>query len=133
MEATFDIVYRFLVYLSVKTSLSYEEINIIVYYIVTPLIYVVMIDRIFRFHYFKIIFTLAVALTFIFMESFYKFSMLLFIKSQNFLLGFKIIGWNYTEASVIICVVFPALLFVALIFLLYRKRYSNRYPLIVNR
>ena len=39
-----------------------------------------------------------------------------FMKSVDFLLWFKKIGWNYVVSSVIICVVIPILISVELIY-----------------
>lgn len=122
MDTVFNIVYRFLVFISELTHLTYQEINIIVYYIITPFIYLFLLDKIFHFHYLKIAFSIFVILFLIFIPDFEKFSHQAFLSSQHFLQSFGFIGLNYVGASVVICVVLPVIVFVLLIWLIRRKK-----------
>lgn len=122
MNSVFDVVYRFLVFISEITHLTYHEINIIVYYIIAPFIYLFLLDKIFRFHYLKIIFSIFVILFLLFVPDFAKFSHQAFISSQHFLQSFGFIGLDYVGASVVICVVLPFIVFI----ILFRKVYKER-------
>lgn len=99
------------------TGLTYNEVNIIVYYILIPLSWTAMIDYI----------TMQPLLTPLFLTgwgiflwkdhmSFRGRCDWIFMKSVDFLLCFKKIGWNYVVSSVIICVVVPILIYVELIY-----------------
>ncbi len=125
MNSIFDIVYRFLVFISELTHLTYQEINIIVYYIIAPFVYLFLLDKIFRFHYLKISFGIFVILFLAFIPDFAKFSHEAFLCSQHFLQSFGFIGLNYVGASVIICVVFPFVVFVLLFWRAYKDKIKN--------
>jgi ABC-type transport system involved in cytochrome bd biosynthesis fused ATPase/permease subunit len=56
------------------------------------------------------------------MDNFQQFSEDLFNKSVELLKSFKIIGWDYVQASVIICVLIPVIIFFTLILLLKSKK-----------
>ena len=103
------------------TGLTYNEVNIIVYYMLIPLSWAVMIDYI----------TMMPILTPMFIVGWVIFLWKdpmrfrdrcdwAFKKSVDFLLYFKKIGWNYIVSSVIICVVVPVLIYVELIYAIMR-------------
>ena len=116
MEKLFIIIRDLLVLLSRYTGFSYKAINIIVYYYIIPFIFIILIDKIYKIHYFKISFILVLSIFVLLIHDFEKFSIWLFKKSANFLNSFSFLGWDYTVASVIICVFIPIL---ALSFLIY--------------
>ena len=103
------------------TGATYNEVNIIVYYLLIPLSWAAMVDYI----------TMMPFLT-----PMYIFAWVIFLwkdqmkfrdrcdwafdKSVEFLLYFKKIGWNYVVSSVIICVVVPVLIYIELIYALIR-------------
>ena len=103
------------------TGATYNEVNIIVYYLLIPLSWAAMVDYI----------TMMPFLT-----PMYIFAWVIFLwkdqmkfrdrcdwafdKSVEFLLYFKIIGWNYIVSSVIICVVVPILVYLELIYAIIR-------------
>ncbi len=118
MNNLFKIVYQALVAFSRVTGFTYNEVNIIVYYFIIPLIYFTMIDKILKTHALKIAFTLVSVVIAVF-TNFTEFSDRLFDISVQFLLLFSVIGWNYIVASVIICVFVPILIFIPLFFLSY--------------
>lgn len=95
---------------------TYKEVNIIVYYLLIPLSWAVMIDYITKMPFLSIMYVMAWILLL------WKDSMKFrdrcdwaFMKSVDFLLWFKKIGWNYLVSSVIICVVLPILIYIELI------------------
>ena len=100
------------------TGLTYNEINIIVYYLIIPLTWTVMLDLIIGVP----LFTLLLLLAWIYIlnkirtkRNFRIWCDWAFMKSRYFLLYFKRIGWNYIVSSVIICVIVPVIIYGLLI------------------
>ena len=124
MNTTFRIVYVALKQLSEITGLTYNEINVFVYYIVIPMIYLTMVDKIMKKHILKIVFAGMVITTAVFVDL-EKFSDSLFDASVQFLLWFKVFGWNYIVASVIICLVIPLIVFGVLFYFSYWPGLKN--------
>lgn len=111
MNTAFQIVYLLLMWISEITGFSYNEVNIIAYYIVLPFAYVFLADRILKKQVLKILYIAAITAVLLSIRDFSVFSDWLFQKSVDFLLSFEVFGWNYIVASVLICVVFPAVVF----------------------
>ena len=122
MGLLFNIVYALLMLLSMVTGLTYQEINIIVYYVLIPFIYLALFDKIFNRHLLKIIFGVGVIILCVLIKDLRAFSNWLFGKSVNFLLGFEKIGWNYIVASVIVCVIIPGIIFLVLFYFAFKTR-----------
>jgi len=122
MDTIFQIVYYLLVWLSDLTGLSYRAINIVVYFIIIPFVYFHLADKLIKKHYLKIGFSILVFILLLVIKDFEAFSSKLFDLSVKFLLWFQIIGWNYTVASVIICVIIPLIAFLILFYFAYWKR-----------
>lgn len=99
------------------TGSTYNEVNIIVYYLLIPLSWTVMIDYLTKLPFLSPMFVLA-WIVFLWKDpmKFRDRSDWAFIKSVDFLLWFKRIGWNYVVSSVIICVIIPILVYVELIY-----------------
>ena len=99
------------------TGATYNEVNIIIYYLLIPLSWAAMIDYITKMPFLSIMYIVAWIL---FLRKdpmkFRDRCDWAFIKSVDFLLWFKKIGWNYVVSSVIICVVIPLLIYVELIY-----------------
>lgn len=99
-----------------KIGLTYNEMNIIVYYFIIPLSWTLMLDFIIRFPYFTPAFI--VAWTILFLKkrkTFRPWCDYVFKKSVDFLLFFRKVGWNYEKASVIVCVLVPVAIYGLLI------------------
>jgi hypothetical protein len=133
MNIVFHIVYSLLKLISEITGFTYNEVNIIAYYIVLPFAYVILADKILKRHVLKIVYVVSVAGGLLMIKDFTAFSDWLFQKSVDFLLSFDIFGWNYVVSSVFICVIFPAIVFVGMLYLAYPmffqamfRRYSTR-------
>ena len=103
------------------TGLTYNEVNIIVYYLLIPLSWVVMFDYITKMPLLTPMYIIA-WIIFLWKDpmTFKGRCDLAFDKSVEFLLYFKKIGWNYVVSSVIICVVVPVLIYIELIYALIR-------------
>jgi hypothetical protein len=129
MNAAFQIVYLLLMWIAEVTGFSYNEVNIIAYYIVLPFAYVVLADRILKKQVLKILYVVAITAILLSIRDFSAFSDWLFQKSVDFLLAFEVLGWNYIVASVLICVVFPAAVFA----ILFHFAYPMFAPALVRR
>ena len=103
-----------------KVNLTYNEVNIIVYYMIVPLTWCIMLDFILSsWPWMSVVWlALCVAVIWWHRKDFSTWCDWAFEKSVNFLLWFRRIGWNYYKASVIICVVLPIAIYVILITLL---------------
>ncbi|MBV1923163.1 MAG: hypothetical protein KUG68_03950 [Flavobacteriaceae bacterium] len=117
MNETFDVVYRILKWFSKLTGWTYHEINIIVYFILIPLIFAFFIDKILKKNYFKIGVAGFVFISLLFISDFEKFSTTLFNYSVDFLNWFEVIGLNFIQASVVICVIVPIIIIMVLMYI----------------
>ena len=115
MNKIFYIVMLFLMKLSSIFHLSYNAINIIVYYILIPIIYFIIIDLIIGAYYFTISYLIILLGAAIIIKDYNVFFDWLFEKSAQFLRSFSVVGWNYYQASVIICVYIPLIVLFILI------------------
>jgi hypothetical protein len=114
MNLVFRIVADSLNWIASSTGFTYNEINIIAYYIILPFVYVALVDRILKKHFLKCAYILAWGVLIILIPSFRAFSDALFQYSVDFLLVFGDVGLNYVAASVVICVILPGLVFAVL-------------------
>ena len=99
------------------TGLTYNQVNIIVYYLLIPLSWAVMIDYITMLPFLTPMYLIA-WIIFLWKDpmKFKDRCDWAFDKSVEFLQYFKKIGWNYIVSSVIICVAVPMLIYVELIY-----------------
>ncbi len=121
MDYFFDLTYNFLKYLERVTGLSYEEINVIIWFIGIPFSWSILIDKVYQKNYFKIGFTILI-LAIVSLFDFENFSKILFNTSVDFLNFFSVFGSTYKTTSVIICLGIPFLIYAFLI----RKVYFNK-------
>ena len=99
--------------------MTYNEINIIVYYLIIPLSWCIMLDYIIGLPITTPIWILLWVYIFWSKRKFFRqWCDVAFKLSVDFLLKFQRIGWNYWKASVIICVVIPIIIYAALIMLM---------------
>lgn len=124
MKEIFKVTYNILMWLSNLTGFSYKEINIIIWFMIIPISWAILVDKIRNIHYFKTLTILFITIVLIFIKDFSEFSNWLFDKSADFLRGFDSFGMNYTIASVVICVFIPILIYGVLI----KKVYFNKKP-----
>ena len=99
------------------TGSTYNEVNIVVYYFLIPLSWMMMIDYITNLPFLSPMYILG-WITLVWKDSmkFRDRCDWAFKKSVDFLLYFQKIGWNYIVSSVIICLVVPALVYFELIY-----------------
>ena len=100
-------------------KITYNEINIFVFYFLIPFTWLALIDIIFEFHYLKIAFGISCIWFFMVIRNFRSFSDGLFRKSVMFLNYFNRFGSNYIVSSVWICIFIPALIYGGLFYLIY--------------
>jgi len=120
INSIFKIVANFLWYIGRITGLTYNEINIIVYYFLIPLSWLVLLDIIFDFHFLKIAFVIYCLGFRVGCKNFKTYSDWLFDKSVAFLNYFNKFGSNYVKSSVWICVLLPLVIYALLLFFIFR-------------
>ena len=99
-------------------KISYNEINVIVYYCLIPLSWMIMLDKIINVHYFTLGFLVFISGFIVGCRNFRAYSDWLFTKSVLFLDSFNKYGSNYILSSVLICVAIPVVVYVVLISLI---------------
>lgn len=98
------------------TDMTYNEINIIVYYLIVPLTWTILFDIGLRLPIATpILLLLWLCIWLGKRKHFRAWCDVAFNISVRFLLSFKRVGWNYEKSSVIICVVVPIIIYVLLI------------------
>lgn len=119
VQRIFDVTARILLWVADKIGLTYNEVNILVYYLLIPLSWTVMFDC-----WLKRPYTTG-ALSFVWIgifiatrHTFREWCDWAYQDSIDFLNWFNRWGWNYVLSSVIICVVVPLVVYVLLIWLL---------------
>jgi hypothetical protein len=125
IDATFQAVAKGLYYSGTLIHLSYNEMNILVYFGIIPLIWACMIDKLFRFHYVKLIHLLVILFCVVAINNLSAFCDDLFHTCVIFLNLFRPTGIDYVAASVLICVVLPIAFHMFLWRALKRKQFSS--------
>lgn len=98
------------------TGLTYNEVNILVYYLAVPLTWTVLFDVGLRLPLATPLLLFVWLCVFAVKRKHFKtWCDDVFSASVNFLLSFKHIGWSYEKASVIICVAAPLAVYVLLV------------------
>ena len=118
MNTIFWITANLLNQIAKGTGMTYNAINIIIYYLVIPLTWTVMLDIIIGIPLFTPLLILVWLYIIVKTRTKRVFQMWCdraFKDSVDFLLWFKRIGWNYIVSSVIICVVVPIIIYGLLI------------------
>lgn len=99
-----------------QTGLTYNEINILVYYLFIPLTWVVLLDISLKHPLATPILIIAwLSIWITKKKHFGSWCDKVFDKSVQFLLFFNRLGWGYEFSSVVICVLLPLLVYIVLI------------------
>jgi hypothetical protein len=106
-----DLLYK----LAKVTGVSYNQINVLVYYFLIPLSWFMLLDFYFSFFYLTFSFSLFIIGFKVGCKNFREFSDILFMKSVHFLNFFNRFGSNYHKSSVWICVSLPLLVYILII------------------
>jgi hypothetical protein len=117
----FKLVADWLNKLAKVTGLTYNQINVLVYYFFIPLSWFVLLDYYFSFYNLTIGFLIFIVGFKVGCKNFREFSDALFMKSVHFLNYFNRFGSNYQKSSVWICVSLPLLVYILIINLILRK------------
>jgi hypothetical protein len=115
---SFFLVVKILLRLAELTKLSYNQINIILYFFAIPFAYLSILDYILHIHYLKLAAFFTILGFFIVCRDFRAYSDWLFSQSVKFLKYFKRFGLSYESASIWICIVLPAAMFILLLLLI---------------
>jgi len=116
MDHIFQVVYKTLKWISGISGLTYHEVNIIVYYMVVPTLFIFLISKILKAKSLLIGFIIFQLFIVFVIPDFEKFATTLFEGSVNFLNSFSQVGLNYVQASVVICVIIPTAILAALMY-----------------
>lgn len=130
MSVPFYIVYRTLEIISDKTGLTYEEVNVILYYIIIPSVYLALIDKIIRKPIFTISFLTCIFIVLFLSRDCSSLADAIFDASVRFLLSFSNVGMGYDFASVFICIIVPILVFIILLYLAFPCAFRRHMPTI---
>lgn len=116
----FDMTAQWLFTTSQKLHLTYNEMNIVVYYMMVPLTWLIMLDAIIGSWPWLTVAWVAACMVVMIVhrKNFEQWCDSVFQRSVDFLLWFRRVGWNYTLASVVICVAVPLLIYAILTILL---------------
>lgn len=116
INKVFYIVAYSLLGISKRLGMTYNEINIIVYYLIIPLTWTILFDIGIK----NPLTTITLLFIWIIIYSikrkhFKEWCDTVFAKSVDFLNSFKYLGWNYYTSSVIICVMLPFVFYTFLV------------------
>lgn len=103
-------------------GISYNEANILVYFVVIPMTWAWMIDRSYRTHLSKCLYASAVAAVLLACSDWSMLCDALFMVCVKFLYLFKPIGISYVQSSVIFCVIVPVVIHLCLLRFIQKKR-----------
>ena len=96
-----------------RLRMTYNEVNIIVYYLLIPLSWCIILDLIIKLPIFTPLWLILWGYIFWSKRNFWgQWCDTAFQLSVEFLLKFQTIGWNYWKSSVIICVVVPIIIYI---------------------
>lgn len=113
MKRIFYITVKILLLIASKFNLTYNEVNVLIWYFFIPLLWALLISV--KLHNMAIL-SIAIIIELILVKNYKIYSNQLFKKSQTFLLWFNRFGCNYIQASVLVCIVLPIII---TLFLLY--------------
>ena len=116
MEEIFQVIYKFLKWISKLTRFTYHEVNVIVYFIIIPSLFVFLLSKIYKRKSIIIGYSITIFVIIALIPDFKKFSTEVFLKCVDFLNWFQNFGLSYSQASVIICVIIPVLIIFLLIY-----------------
>ena len=98
---------------------TYNTVNVVVYYFLIPLSWAILLDRCLSLPYTTTVLCIGVwiGITLVTLGRFQRWCDYVFDKSVEFLLWFERVGWNYCLSSVIICVIVPIAVYAVLLML----------------
>jgi hypothetical protein len=121
-QLIFEMVAGVLNLIALCTGLIYNKVNIIMYYFIVLISWIFLLDKNFRVHYLKILFSVLLLIFCIWCKDFSEFSDLMFGESVYFLNYYNCYFGNYIASSVVICVFIPVVVYAALIYAVVRRK-----------
>lgn len=116
MNTIFDLVMRSLLWLSEVSGFTYYEINILVYFLVIPFVYAVLLDLRTGCHLFKLAHLITWLGLWCIIGNFTRAAAQAFEVITDGFSNFFIIGLDYTATSELLCVFFPVVIFLGLVY-----------------
>jgi hypothetical protein len=113
----FLIVAKSLYRIAELTKLTYNQINVLVYFFVVPFLFLTILDYQFDFHFLKAAAAFTTFGFFIGCRDFAAYSDWLFQQSVKFLQFFKRYGMSYESTSILFCVALPILILLVLLWI----------------
>ena len=115
----FQITAKILSELARRTKLTYNEINILIYYLIIPVSWTILLDILIGLPVTTILLIFVWGILFMKVRNrFREWCDWLFRKSYDFLMYFNRYGSNYILSSVIFCIVVPVIIYIGLIILI---------------
>ena len=115
----FQITAKILSELARRTKLTYNEINILIYYLIIPLSWTILLDILIGLPVTTILLIFVWGILFMKVRNrFREWCDWLFRKSYDFLMYVNRYGSNYILSSVIFCIVVPVIIYIWLIILI---------------
>ena len=117
MRSIFNITASALAFLARILKLTYNQINVIVYYFLIPISWIYLIGILINSQIGIVLYCIFSFGVFVGCGDFKKYCDRLFNSSAHFLNSFGKVGSDYVKSSVIICVALPILIYITLIYL----------------
>jgi len=128
MSLPFYLVYAALKSISERTGLTYEMINVILYFVLIPTVYLALIDKILRRPITLVIFYTCLAFLLLMFRDWNELAEAVFNYAVEFLLLFSAVGLNYDRASVAMCIIVPLLIFLVLLYYAFPEFFRRHLP-----
>ncbi len=118
IQIIFNLAALYLLKIAQQTGRTYNEINIILYYFLIPLSWLILLDCYFHFIYLSFAYIVICFGIILATKNFRTASDTWFKKSVRFLNYFNRLGSNYYASSVWICVCLPICVYIVLFYLI---------------
>jgi len=122
IKETFSAIAYSLIKMANFLGISYNEANILVYFVIIPMVWAHMIDRTHKSHIVKIAYAILVMTMVLISGDVSKLCDTLFMVCVYFLYLFEPIGIGYMASSVIFCVILPVIFHIWLVRFTQKKR-----------
>lgn len=122
IKETFSAVAYGLIKMANFLGISYNEANILVYFVIIPMVWAWMIDKAYRTNVVKIGYAILIIAMVLISGDVSKLCDTLFMVCVYFLYLFKPIGIGYMASSVIFCVILPVIFHIWLVRFTQKKR-----------
>jgi hypothetical protein len=132
IQETFSAVAYGLIKTANFLGISYNEANILVYFVIVPMVWAWMVDRAYRTHVLKASYATVVLATVLIGGNVSELCDTIFMVCVYFLCLFEPIGISYVQSSVIFCVIVPVVIHLCLMRFIKKKTASPIPPEITS-